>query len=184
MENQGTKFQLATALKKLMQTTPLERITIDKLTQTVNVTRNTFYYHFEDIYALLAWIYHQEIVTQLPAYQKVDNWQSGYRLLLDYIEANQQFCLHTFHSVGRDLLDNFLYQVASDMVRGVVIDIEPTIEPKLAQSIVNFYGWALVIQIIQWLVHSLDDSKNTMVKRVEIMLTGTIAHSISNGINM
>ncbi|WP_252902599.1 TetR-like C-terminal domain-containing protein [Paucilactobacillus hokkaidonensis] len=70
------------------------------------------------------------------------------------------------------------------MVRGVVIDIEPTIEPKLAQSIVNFYGWALVIQIIQWLVHSLDDSKNTMVKRVEIMLTGTIAHSISNGINM
>ncbi|WP_137597622.1 TetR/AcrR family transcriptional regulator [Paucilactobacillus kaifaensis] len=184
MTKQSTKLQLATALKDLMQTMPLERITIDKLTQTANLTRNTFYYHFDDVYALLAWIYHQEIVTQLAAYKQVSNWQDGYRLLLDYIATNQQFCLHTFHSVGRDLLDNFLYQVASDMVRGVVIDINPHISTQLQASIVNFYGWALVIQVIQWLVHSLDDTKDTMVKRIEIMMTGTIAHTIKNGLKM
>lgn len=71
---QSTKLQLAAALKQLMQTTSLEQITIDKLSQTAKLTRNTFYYHFDDIYALLAWIYHQEIVTQLAAYKQVSNW--------------------------------------------------------------------------------------------------------------
>lgn len=70
------------------------------------------------------------------------------------------------------------------MVRGVVIDINPNIPPQLQTAIVNFYGWALTIQIIQWLVHSLNDSKDTMVKRIEIIMTGTIAHSIKNGLEL
>lgn len=181
MSKQSTKWQLATALKDLMQSTSLEHITIDMLTKKASLTRNTFYYHFEDIYALLTWIYQQEIVTQAQAYTHINTWQTVYHLILDYIEKNQKFCLESFHSVGRDLLENLLYEVSSDMVQRVVVDLNPNTPRQLQEDIANFYGWALTMQVIQWLRHNLEESKTTIVKRAEIMLEGSLENAIKNG---
>ncbi|MFD1670782.1 TetR/AcrR family transcriptional regulator C-terminal domain-containing protein [Agrilactobacillus yilanensis] len=181
MNKQTTKWQLATALKDLMQTTALDHITIDMLTKKAKLTRNTFYYHFEDIYALLAWIYQQEIVQQAQAYTNINTWQTVYRLILDYIETNQKFCLESFHSIGRDLLENLLYEVSSDMVQRVIIDVEPNTPAELQKAISNFYGWALTMQVIQWLRNNLTESKDALIRRAEIMLNGTIENAIKNG---
>ncbi len=175
-----TQWRLAEALKKDMETMPVDRITIGLLTQQAKVTRNTFYYHFTDIYDLLEWIYEQEVVTQLSGYLKVDRWQTAYRMILDYIAANQQFCLQTFRSVGRDLLENFLYSAASSMVRGVVEDVAPQAPAVLEQSIVNFYGWALVMQVVQWLRNDLQEAPADLIRRAEIMLDGSVANAIKN----
>lgn len=54
-QSQQTKQELSSALKKLMETKPLNRITIRELVEACGVNRKTFYYHFEDIYSLLKW---------------------------------------------------------------------------------------------------------------------------------
>ena len=48
-----TKRLLAQSLMDLMTTTPLEKISVNDIVDHAGVGRNTFYYHFEDIYALL-----------------------------------------------------------------------------------------------------------------------------------
>ncbi|KRL12708.1 TetR/AcrR family transcriptional regulator [Schleiferilactobacillus perolens] len=175
-----TEWRLADALKEYMQTTPVDHITVGMLTKRAQVTRNTFYYHFTDIYDLLGWIYEQEVVTQLAGYLKVDRWQTAYSLILDYIAANQQFCLQTFHSVARDLLENFLYSAASQMVKGVVEDVDPHAPAALEKSIVNFYGWALVMQVIQWLRDDLQEAPADVIHRAEIMLDGSVRNAMQN----
>ena len=56
-----TKMQFATTLKDLMHHKPLDRITIAELSAATHVNRNTFYYHFEDIYGLLKWTLEADI---------------------------------------------------------------------------------------------------------------------------
>lgn len=57
-----TKQMLAASLKKQMEKKPLKKITVSEIIADCNVNRKTFYYHFEDIYALLKWMLEQEAV--------------------------------------------------------------------------------------------------------------------------
>lgn len=175
-----TKQHLSTTLKKLMQTIPVDKITINMLTQNANVARNTFYYHFDDINELLEYIYAQEIVMQLAAYKKERNWQAGLKVLLDYINENRKFCLNTFHSVNRRLLERFLYSLAFDMVTGVVDDLHPDCPTKLRDEMGNFYGLALSNQVIQWLTTNLTESENEFCQRMNRMLCGSIDNVVAH----
>lgn len=53
--SQTTKRALAQSLKKLLQTKPLSKITINDIAEDCGVSRMTFYYHFADIYDLVEW---------------------------------------------------------------------------------------------------------------------------------
>ncbi|WP_179394651.1 TetR/AcrR family transcriptional regulator C-terminal domain-containing protein [Lacticaseibacillus absianus] len=184
MASAETKHLLAHTLRDMMATTALDHITINALTQRAGVTRNTFYYHFEDIYSLLAWVYEQEIVTQMEKYAQIDRWDTAYAMLLDYIDDNRSFCLASFNSVGRDLLEQLLATVAAQLVRRVVVDADPTLPKHLQEDICNFYGLAIVAQIIQWLMHGLTEDKAAMVKRAQVMLTGAMANAVRNSRTM
>lgn len=163
-----------------MQTTAVDHITIDLLTQKAGVTRNTFYYHFDDIYSLMEWTYRQELLANIDNYIKIKDWKVAYRLVLNYIEENRAFCLNTFRSVNRDLLEGMLYSVASELVRKVIDSAHRDISTSLATAIKNFYGWALVMQVIQWLADDLAEPKKVIVQRAELMLTGSIDNAIKN----
>ena len=48
-----TKTALCNSLKELMKQKTFSKITVSELIRHCNITRKTFYYHFEDIYGLL-----------------------------------------------------------------------------------------------------------------------------------
>ena len=50
------KRALEASLKKLLLQKPLNKITINDITEDCGVNRMTFYYHFKDIYDLVDWI--------------------------------------------------------------------------------------------------------------------------------
>lgn len=181
MSSKSTKTILADTLKRLMRDEDLDKITIDELTTTAGVTRNTFYYHFQDIYDLLKWIYDQEIGAPMLRHAQFDEWQSAYSLLLNYILDNREFCIASFHSMGRDLIEKLLNNFADEMVRRVIRDVDPNLPQKLADDIANFYGLAIVAQVIMWLMNGLTEPPTALVKRASIMLHGAIRNAVRNG---
>ena len=58
-----TKKALSEALKEALKTKPFKKITVSELIESCNINRKTFYYHFEDIYALLVWTFEQEAIN-------------------------------------------------------------------------------------------------------------------------
>ena len=62
--SQITKNALAASLKKLLSKKELSKITITNITEECGVNRQTFYYHFKDIYDLLEWIFTNEVVKK------------------------------------------------------------------------------------------------------------------------
>ena len=55
-----TKRALAEALKNRLSKTTVKNITIKDLTDDCGLNRQTFYYHFSDIYGLMEWIFVDE----------------------------------------------------------------------------------------------------------------------------
>lgn len=62
-----TKHALAQALKTLMTQKPFDRITIQDITELCGIRRQHFYYHFQDIYDLLRWMFQEDAVSAAPA---------------------------------------------------------------------------------------------------------------------
>ena len=99
--SQITKRALASALKELLEHKPLNKITIADITEQCGVNRQTFYYHFQDIYALLEWIYTTDAQRLLE--------ESGRGHLAAGVPPGPEvasgttgpWCRNTYHSVSR-----------------------------------------------------------------------------------
>ena len=57
-----TKRALAASLRDIMSRKPFAKVMVSEIIGECGVNRKTFYYHFEDIYALLHWMLEQESV--------------------------------------------------------------------------------------------------------------------------
>lgn len=53
--SKGTKERIANALRELMAHTSIEKITVKQIVDKANITRQGFYYHFQDVYSVLEW---------------------------------------------------------------------------------------------------------------------------------
>ncbi|MEG0732088.1 MAG: TetR/AcrR family transcriptional regulator C-terminal domain-containing protein [Vagococcus sp.] len=177
-----TKKALSQALKELMTHIPFEKITINDVTNTAGVSRNTFYYHFSDINELLEWTYDNEIVNGLETYEDLETWKDGLLSVLNYTEENRKFCLNTFHSINRDRLEIFLYDITYGMLVSIMDQSydETILKKDLKIQIADFYGRAIVSQVIHWLTTRLEEPKDQLIARVERVTKGTIELIIQN----
>ena len=55
-----TKLALAKALQELLNTKSLDEVRVSELCSRCNLQRQSFYYHFQDKYDLVAWIFMQD----------------------------------------------------------------------------------------------------------------------------
>lgn len=85
-----TKRRLAMALKELLQEKPLKKITIQDIVERSHMTRQSFYYHFQDIYEVLELICQYELVDQI-AYKEEESFSHWLEHLVLLVEKNRWF---------------------------------------------------------------------------------------------
>lgn len=104
-----TKKAISSALKELMKSKPLNRITINEIAALCDVNRKTFYYHFEDIYCLLKWTLENEAIAQFDKYDLVTQHNEAVEFALDYISENRPMLRNIVHSIGRTELSRYFF---------------------------------------------------------------------------
>ena len=85
-----TKRKMAQALKELMAEKPLKRITIQDIVERSHMTRQSFYYHFQDIYEVLELICRYDLVDQI-AYREEESFSHWMERLMEIVETNKWF---------------------------------------------------------------------------------------------
>ena len=104
-----TKRAMAQSLKKMLQIKDLDKITITDITNDCGINRQTFYYHFKDIYDLLEWIFANEVVERIEKETTIETWQENFRYVLNYMLKNKKFIIKTYNSLSRKTLLDFLF---------------------------------------------------------------------------
>lgn len=171
-----TEKALAESLKKLMKSYPIHKIHVQMITNDCKVTRHTFYNHFQDVYELLGWIYEHEVIDDLEKCCNLAHWKDGISLVLQYTVKNRTICLNTFHSLGRDHLESFLYNVFSHVLTGIIADITQKIDvdKELKAETAEFYANAVTGIFIAWLKQDLKKDPAVIADWIEKMVKGNI----------
>ena len=98
----ATKHALAGALLELLNTTTLDNITVKDIVERAQVSRQTFYYHFGDVYQLLDWTF-QCAIRELGEMRE-ENWRDRLLMAVEFLRANRALAMNVYHSLGMEHL--------------------------------------------------------------------------------
>lgn len=170
------KRVLASTLKEMAEKKSLSKITINDLTQACDVSRQTFYNNFKDIYDLVEWIYLKEVVTPIERGKIYDKWQDALTSIFQYISENHVFVLNTYRSFGKEFLEKVLRQEIELFLSNQVFKkIEVTKEEaKQVEFSYSFYTYALVGVGLDWIEKQMPESVEELVERIERVMLGQI----------
>lgn len=179
--SEQTKLQLAAALKILMAQKSMDKITIAELTSLCNIRRQSFYYHFEDIYDLLRWMIENEAISLLKQQEGALLWKEGLLQLFRYLEENRTVCLCALKSVGRDHLRRFfeadIYAIIHRTIEQLTenIGLHSNLDSFVdVEMLTHFYVVALAGMIESWLLGEIDRTPEQLIQFVDIILNDQI----------
>ena len=86
-----TRKGLDAALRELLKQKPLNQIRVRELTELCGLRRQSFYYHFEDVYELFHWSVQRERELLLQRQEECLTWRQALLDLLDRAAAERSF---------------------------------------------------------------------------------------------
>lgn len=175
-----TKKALANSLKELMKDISLNKISVKQIVEDCGLNRQTFYYHFQDIFDLIEWIYRTEAVQSISQYRSYDTWTDGFYKIFIYIENNKAFCLNTLNSLGRNHLDMYLYAVTNELLMGVVNEVSynMNVNEEDKKFIANFYTHAFTGLVIQWMKEGMKENPKIIIEKLSELIEGNFIRAL------
>ena len=86
-----TRQELSAALRALLKQKPLDQLRVGELTEMYGLRRQSFYYHFKDVYDLFAWTVRQERVLLTNRLADCITWRQAFLDLLDRAGEERAF---------------------------------------------------------------------------------------------
>ena len=107
-----TKGRIAEAVEQMLQTRPVCKITVQRVMEQAQMKRQSFYYHYQDIYSVLEWI----VETELCAPLQYDGAQAPGEWCLQaltLLREKQQLMRKISQALGQDTM----YRITERIIR-------------------------------------------------------------------
>lgn len=180
MAKQTQKFIMSTFMQ-LLEGESLDKITVRDIVEECEINRNTFYYHYSDIYDLLDDVFRVE--TEKFMSEDVDEnttfgeeYERAARFVLKYKKA----ILHIYDSKKRDVLQNYLETLAFSFIsRFVKKEADGYGLPdEDIDYITGFYTHAIVGNTLGWIKRKLPSGQEKFIARTAGTFNATVKDMI------
>ena len=165
---------------------PLDKITVKDIAKACNINRNTFYYHYTDIYALLSEIFQTELQRVIDEYNDTLSWEESFLLATKFALENQKAIYHVYNSMQREELENYIYDVSGTVMIRYVEKVNDGISASSGDKklIASFYQCALTEMILHWIASGMKGDPNTIIKRIGQLFDGNISLSLKRSADL
>lgn len=164
----NTKKSLSESLKRAMGKKPFSKITVSEIISDCDVNRKTFYYHFEDIYALLKWMFEEEAIEVVKHFDLLVDYEEAIHFVMQYVDENDYIISCAYNSIGRDEMKRFFCADFESVVTSVIDSAEKnlnkSIDPDFKAYIAKFYTEALSGMLIDWVTEREKYDREKVVK--------------------
>lgn len=180
----STKARLATALKRELESTPLDRVTVAALAERAGISRQAFYYHFADILDLAVWTFEEDVANHIMDHASLAEWQDGYRTLLEYMDENFDQTSSVLRSLDHRERDRFFLAQFRQMMTAVINEIEAQTSTTVVldeddrQFIIDHYAAMMLGHFLQWISKPVREAPSVLVSRIAKVLAGSVKEAL------
>lgn len=148
-----TKTRIMNAFLYLLNEKSMDRLTVKDIIETAEVNRNTFYYHFEDIYDLLHQVFRTKFEGFCSQTEKCDTFYEEYIRSADFFMKNKKAMSHIYYSKDRELLPKYMEKFTLVFVERFVREAAANYEISEAgiKYLTTFYSYTIVGNTMHWI---------------------------------
>lgn len=177
---QQTKNAIRRAFIQLLNERPLDKISIKDIAEKGAVNRNTFYYYYADIYALVEDILQLEIQDFQSKLRRYDSWQEAFRDATAFASQNKRAVYHLYNSGNQETLRRYYHKVTlaamtsyiRDQAEGLPADDEDI------RVLSEFYAAALSGLTALWLQNGMKYDTDAYIDHLGHLLDGNIRRAL------
>lgn len=176
-----TKKALAQSLKELGATKILDKITVADITDHCGVNRQTFYYHFNDKYELLNWIYTQDLFLPLTKDLTLENWGEKLVQLFRYMKQQKSFFMNTIKS-SNNFFAEYSNKIFAELFNKAITDLDMYryLNEKERDIYARFFAYGLTGVIVDWAMKGMKEKEEELSVLLQHMVLRTeeLGHEI------
>ncbi|MGN0529208.1 MAG: TetR/AcrR family transcriptional regulator C-terminal domain-containing protein [Eubacterium sp.] len=177
-----TKAAMAGKLKELMQKKPLSKITVSEIIDECDINRKTFYYHFEDIYSLLKWMFEQEAIEVVKQFDLLIDAEEAIEFILDYSEKNKHIINCAYDSIGRDEMKRFFYLDFIGITKEIIETTEREkglkLDGEFKEFLEDFYTEAFAGALINYIKSENKPDKTKLIDYISVICRQSITNIV------
>lgn len=167
---------------KLLTKKPYYKITVREVAEHAKVTRQIFYYYFDNMVELFYNFCEKEASLVIRKNKKYNTLEDAYKMFLKVLEskrdliknANYPESVGAFRMVLEQLSKNLFLKLLSSKFE------EYNISEKNKESILNYYKLSLSSVMYNWVNNGMEDDKEELIKNLKIFIDNNIDNVFSS----
>lgn len=142
---------------RLLQSKPLDSIKVKDIIDDIGISRNTFYYHYHDIYDVLKDIFDDTMADfNKPKPERFD-WEAAFQKMSEEALLNKNIITHIFKSKYSDNIKGYVTNVVGDAVykriKAELAAQNKEVDDFDLKIVTTFYKHAITGTFFEW-VHN------------------------------
>lgn len=157
---------------------PFEKITVSALVARCGISSNTFYYHYQDIYALVdAWLGGRLKKYARDAYL-TDDWKSVLKNCVRELQKNPKVVSHLFNSISRGRMERYIFQVLEPAVYQMIWErvAQKHVSEQTQHMLVSAFCYSLCGFILKFIYEGMKADIDEMFDPIIDFLEKSIIH--------
>ena len=174
-----TKNAIRRSFIELLAERPFDKISVRDIAERSEVTRNTFYYYYTDIYALAEDVFESEIEKLSERVEGYESWQKAFLTATSFAAENKRMILHLHNSAHSDILARYYHKTILSYVRKEAEGLN--VSESQIMALARFYTAALAGLTLEWIGSGMKGEPDSFIDDLGGMLDGNIRRSLEHG---
>lgn len=175
-----TQKAIVQTFEDMLREMPFDKITVSAIVARCEISSNTFYYHFRDIYDLLeSWL---DIKQSKYLRDKglMEHWNDTLKVILHDVQNNKELVNHVFDSISRDRLERYVFNTLEATIYHLVQEkAEGTpVTEELQQMIASSCCYTLLGFLIKFIWNDMKADVEESVDRLDKVFDGVVEYVI------
>ena len=170
---------ISDAFLDLTKEKDIDKITVKDIVEKCNITRQTFYYHFQDIMDVIEWSMQQRMEEILSKSLKVTSMQEAVRILVSSVEEDPEIIIKLMNSQKREQTERLLINTIRSYMQEMIDKKELFMDMKRSdlKMAIKFFSYAIVGILLE-INHKRKAADLDLIStQIYQLMTGEMFHS-------
>lgn len=152
-----TKKAIRASFIRLLGQMPLSQISVRRICEDCGVNRNSFYYHYHDIPALIEEIVRENTERVIEKYPTVNSLDDCLSDVFCFLIAHKKEIYHIYNSVNREIYDRYLMQLSDYIIRSYLTVVFSGVEipEKDRETVIRFFKCEIFGLSFDWIMNGM-----------------------------
>ena len=151
------KAAICRSASELLTKKRTKKLTVKDIVEECGITRQTFYYHFQDIPSLLEEIIVEMTAKVIETLPEESTFEEKVTAALEEIDSNKRMIYHIYGSSNREFYEKQLMKICDYVTRTYIRsrDYSEKVASKDLEFVISYLKCELFGQLIDWLNHDM-----------------------------